>query len=134
MIILTNTELMEHWIETSDEDYEAMMTLYKDKKYTWCLFIGHLVIEKLLKGLYAKLNVNQPHAPKIHNLVQIADKCELKLDEKQRDLLGIITKFNMDARYEDYKKEFHEKCTQEFTDQQINNIKEMRAWLKTKLI
>ena len=30
--------------------------MYKNKKNTWTLFLGHLVIEKLLKGLYAKKN------------------------------------------------------------------------------
>jgi len=40
----------------------------------------------------------------------------------------------MDARYEDYKKEFHEKCTQEFTDENINNIQELRTWLKAQLV
>ncbi len=33
-----------------------MKVMYENKKNTWSLFIGHLVIEKLLKGLYAKNN------------------------------------------------------------------------------
>ena len=47
---------MKYWVNSSDEDYDAMQVMYKNKKNTWTLFLGHLVIEKLLKGLYAKKN------------------------------------------------------------------------------
>ena len=68
MIALTNVELMEHWLESANSDYETMRSLYDTKHFHWPLFMGHLVIEKLLKGLYAKLNAEKPHAPKTHNL------------------------------------------------------------------
>lgn len=65
---MNNTELVRYWFESSDNDYETMQVLYKNKKNTWCLFIGHLVIEKLLKCIYARNNTENPIAPKIHNL------------------------------------------------------------------
>ena len=43
---------IKYWMESSENDYDAMKNLYKSKNYNWCLFIGHLVIEKLLKALY----------------------------------------------------------------------------------
>lgn len=42
--------------------------------------------------------------------------------------------FNISARYEDYKNEFYERCTKEYTSEQINNIEEVRSWLKEMLI
>ena len=125
---------MKHWIESSDDDYDVMITLYKGEKYAWCLFVGHLVIEKLVKAIYSKRNSENPHAPKIHNIITIADKCNLELDDKKRDILGIINTFNIGARYDDYRKEFNNKCTKEYTDEQIKNIKELRKWLKTQLM
>ena len=44
------------------------------------------------------------------------------------------TIFNMNARYDDYKKEFCAKCTDEYTAKQIENIEEVRTWLKNLLI
>ena len=64
--------------------------------------MGHLVIEKLLKALYAKNNKNAPYAPKSHDLLHLAEKTELKLTDRQEDLLDTITRFNMNARYDDY--------------------------------
>ena len=111
-----------------------MTALYKAEKYSWCLFVGHLVIEKLIKGIYAKNNQDNPKAPKSHDLLFLAKKCELELNDDKRAKLDLITSFNMSARYEDHKRAFYNKCTKEYTEGQIKNIEEMRAWLKGQLI
>jgi HEPN domain-containing protein len=110
-----------------------MLTLYNGSKYSWSLFLGHLVIEKLIKGIYAKINTQQPHAPKTHNLLELANKCNLTLTQEQQDLMSLFTRFHLEARYEDYKKEFYDLCTKEYTDERIKNIEEMRTWLKEQL-
>ena len=130
---MNNIDLMNYWIESSDEDYDTMMYMKAGKKNTWSLFMGHLVIEKLLKALYAKNNKNAPYAPKSHDLLHLAEKTELELTDRQEDLLDTITRFNMNARYDDYKKEFYLKCTDEYTEQQLKNIEEVRLWLKNLL-
>ena len=130
---MNNIDLMNYWIESSDEDYNVMNVLYRNKKNSYCLFFGHLVIEKLLKALYANRNKNAPHAPKSHDLLYLAEKTKLELTERQEDLLDTITRFNMNARYDNYKKEFYLKCTDEYTKQQVNNIEEVRIWLKSLL-
>ena len=104
---MNNIDLMNYWIESSDEDYNVMNVLYRNKKNSYCLFFGHLVIEKLLKALYANRNKNAPHAPKSHDLLYLAEKTKLELTERQEDLLDTITRFNMNARYDNYKKEFY---------------------------
>lgn len=53
-----------------------MIKNYEVNQYTWALFIGHLVLEKLLKGIYAKVNKDNPYPPKIHNLNIIAENAD----------------------------------------------------------
>ena len=131
---MNNTDLMNYWIESSDRDYESMKKNFETKQYTWALFIGHLTIEKLLKALYAKLNKNDPYPPKIHNLVILAKRCNIELDDKKTTILMTCNSFNISARYEDYKNEFYKRCTEEYTSDQIKNIEEVRVWLKGMLI
>ena len=131
---MNNIDLMNYWIESSDRDYESMKKNYETKQYTWALFIGHLTIEKLLKALYAKVNKNNPYPPKIHNLVILAKKCNIQLDDKKTTILMTCNSFNISARYEDYKNEFYKKCTEDYTYEQIRNIEEIRTWLKEMLI
>lgn len=68
-----------------------MKGMYENKKNTWSLFIGHLVIVKLLKGLYAKNNEESHYAIKSHNLLQLAEKWNLELTDEQMKKLQIIT-------------------------------------------
>ena len=125
-------ELIKYWIDSSDHDFLAMGHLFEKGDYTWSLFIGHLVIEKLLKAWYVQNLSNTP--PFIHDLVRLAEKGGLSLDEDQMDLLDTISTFNLQARYDDYKMEFQCKCTQEFTEKWLDIIKELREWTKSKLM
>ena len=130
---LDNISLMKYWLNSSENDYDAMQVMFQNKKNTWCLFLGHLVIEKLLKGLYAKNNGDNPYVIKTHNLLALAEKCNLDLTEEQIEKLQIITQFNISARYDDYKDSFYQKCTDEYTAKQVENIEEVRVWLKNLL-
>ena len=127
---MDNINLMKYWINSSDEDYDAMQVMYKNKKNTWTLFLGHLVIEKLLKGLYAKNNPENPIAPKIHNLILLSQKANLEVPTEIREKIQTINTFNISARYDDYKKSFDSKCTDDYTSEQVKNIEEVQKWLK----
>ena len=127
---MNNIDLMNYWFESSDNDYETMKVLFKNQKNTWCLFLGHLIIEKLLKGLYARNNPENPIAPKIHNLILLSQKANLKVPNEIRKKIQVINTFNISARYDDYKKTFTEKCTNDYTAEQVKNIEEVRKWLK----
>lgn len=127
---MNNIDIMNYWINSANNDYETMEILYKNHKNTWCLFVGHLVIEKLLKGLYAKNNSENPVAPKIHNLILLSQKANLDVPEDIKKKIQIINTFNIGARYDDYKKTFAEKCTNAYTTEQVKNIEEVQKWLK----
>ena len=120
-----------HWIETSERDFELMLKLYDDNNYNWSLFIGHIVIERLLKALYVKQHLK--HAPFTHNLLRLAELCELELTEEYAEWLDTTTSFNINTRYDDYKSAFYKSCTLEYTTLWINRIKNLRSWIKEKL-
>ena len=112
-----------HWIESSDKDFKTMMDLHRTQNNNWALFMGHLVIEKLLKSLYVKTMDEYP--PLIHDLRRISEKANVKLDINQQILLDSITRFNINARYDDYKQSFYQLCTDSFTAEWIEKIKVM---------
>ena len=130
---MNNIDLMNYWIKSSDEDYNVMKILYNNKKNSYCLFFGQMVIEKLLKAIYAKNNKRNPYAPKTHDLLFLAEKLNLKLTEEQEVTLNEITTFNLSTRYDDYKRAFYNKCTDEYTKEQITKIKEVKLWLEKML-
>ena len=123
--------MLNYWLNSSDKDYKTMLHLFNSKDYQWALFIGHLVIEKLLKGYYIKhVDNNVPYS---HDLLRIAEKSNLNLTNEYKDMIDLITTFNIKARYDDYKLEFYKKCNKKFTNDSIKKIKEIRKWIKEEL-
>jgi HEPN domain-containing protein len=118
------------WIDSSDKDFKTMNHLFTTKDYAWSLFVGHLVIEKLLKGyLILKTGKNPPF---IHNLVKISEKAGMEMEESQKISLAVITTFNLNARYDNEKKEFYRRCTRTYTIEKLKEIKRLRKWIKEK--
>ena len=62
---MNNIDLMNYWIESANEDYDTMMYMKAGKRNTWSLFMGQMVIEKLLKALYAKIIFHNHMLPKV---------------------------------------------------------------------
>lgn len=121
-------ELINYWATSSESDFNTMKNLYNSKDYHWSLFMGHLVIEKLLKAIYIS-NSGNDNPPRSHNLLLLADKSNVDTNDQQKDTLDLITTFNISARYPDYKKSFYQKCTESYTGEMISKIKELRLWL-----
>lgn len=120
-------KIIEHFKDSSEDDFKAMMNLFKSKSFNWSLFIGHITIEKLLKALYVK--INKEHAPYTHNLLRLAELSNLELSEEYSDWLDKISSFNINARYDDYKKIFYKQCTPAFTKEWIEKIEKLKIWL-----
>lgn len=115
---------------SSERDYKAMIHLFEQGDFTWSLFIGHLVVEKLLKACFVRKI--SPIPPYIHDLVRLAEKSDLSLSEEQKDILDTLSTFNIQARYDDYKMDFFKRCTRDYARQWIINIEEFTKWLKSK--
>jgi HEPN domain-containing protein len=128
---MKNDEIISYWTESSEQDFEAMKHLFQKGDYHWSLFVGHLILEKLLKAHYVKQMGDNP--PFIHDLLRLSEKGGMTINEEQKDMLDTISGFNIITRYNDYKQSFYRKCTKEFTTKWIKNIKELRAWIKEQL-
>jgi HEPN domain-containing protein len=124
---LNKDQLIKYWVEGSEDDFKTMNAMFNSNKYSWSLFIGHLMIAKLLKAYFVKVKSDYP--PFIHNLLRLAEKADLELTDDKREQLVTITAFNINARYDDYKMSFKKQCTLEFTSKWIAKIKELRLWI-----
>ena len=125
-------KLIKYWIDQAMDDNDTMIAMYDSKRYNWALFLGHLMIEKLLKAYYVKINSEYP--PLIHNLLRLAEKSNLDINEEKKKELVTITAFNINARYDDYSSSFKQLCTLEFTDEWISKIDNLKIWIKGLII
>ena len=89
---MTKEEHIKYWLESAD--LESAESILDSGRYDWCLFIGHLALEKILKAIFVDRNDNNM-PPKIHNLVRLAELSKIVMDEDQKFHLDKITDFNI---------------------------------------
>jgi hypothetical protein len=59
----------------------------------------------------------------------LEERVGLDTTDEQKDALDLITTFNINVRYPDYKQTFYNKCDYDFAIKNLEEIKELRAWL-----
>ena len=124
---MTQTEAANHWIASAESNIPVAKDMFRMKHYDWSLFLWHLVIEKTLKGIIAKHGeVPLP----IHDLRHLAAKTGLVFTEDQKASLKEITTFNIEARYEDYKRSFYKKATRVYAQKWEKICEDFFIWFK----
>jgi AbiV family abortive infection protein len=123
----TEREVIKYWLTGSKEDFDSAEILYKNKKYHHALFFCHLSIEKMLKAIIVKSTKTAP--PLTHDLVRLAERAGVPLNELKKNELVEITTFNIEARYDDYKLSFRKKAKKQFSLKYLDKTKEMLQWL-----
>jgi HEPN domain-containing protein len=129
---MTIEEHINYWIESAEHDLSTVDALFEAGKYDWALFIGHLVLEKVLKALFVKQNKNKI-PPKVHNLVRLSELSMLELDNEKKIFFDRVNDFNLEVRYPEYKKEFYKFCTKEAAEENLKKIKESFQWIQSLL-
>ncbi|MFH1563288.1 MAG: HEPN domain-containing protein [Nitrospirota bacterium] len=84
-----------YWRESAEYDLETANALFEKKRFPYALFMGHLALEKLLKGLFVK--DNQSHVPWIHSLPILASKLKIKISDEILGKLGEFMEFHFEG-------------------------------------
>ncbi len=87
------------WRDSAREDWEVAGDLIRAGRTRHGLFFAHLSLEKALKALVTKKTSSV--APRLHNLVRLAELAYLELSEARRDVLAEMNAFNLEGRYPD---------------------------------
>lgn len=125
---MSKKELISRWRKSANKNFKTAQDLIKLKHYDWALFIGQLSLEKFLKGLVVKNSNKLP--PLIHNLNKLAELAEIKLTKEQENDFVEISKFHIQARYDDIKYELYKTATEKYTKKWFNKIQKYYQWLK----
>ena len=110
---MSQSEVITRWLDGAKRNLETARDLVKTGHYDWALFVGQLAIEKLLKSLVIAKTNESP--PLVHDLVKLADIADIELSDQQRNDLVTITRFHIQARYDDVKYELYKTATKEYT-------------------
>jgi HEPN domain-containing protein len=129
---LDKEKQIQYWITASELDWKTAGDIFaSNKNLHFCLFICHLVIEKLLKALVVK-ETNE-HPVKTHNLLRLAEIAKLDLKDEDIKFFGELNQFQMDTRYPDEKFALYKLATKDFTEERFNKTEKLRLWLTSKI-
>ncbi len=120
-------EHIAYWKTGAVEDLDVAQQLVHSDKTRHGLFFAHLAIEKILKAHICK--TTRQIAPKIHNLVRLAEYADLKLENDRRDLLAEMNEFNLEGRYPTSSPPISPSNAKEY----MERIKEVYQWLTQQL-
>jgi HEPN domain-containing protein len=131
-LVKTKEDYIEFWIEQSQDDWNAVYTLFKGRNYLQSLFFAHLVIEKLCKALWIKFN-GENIPPKTHNLIHLLSATPIELTVEISEFLLNLNRFQLEGRYPDYLKKMHQICNEQFTRSMLESTNKLKLWLLEKL-
>mgnify|MGYP003351225168 CR=1 FL=1 len=92
-------EQVDFWRRGALDDLDAARVLLEKRKFGHSLFCMHLAVEKALKARV--MEATQTLAPKIHNLVRLAELSGLETSPERRRILLEFNEYCMAGRYPD---------------------------------
>ena len=90
---------VEFWKNSASEDMAVSRELISNTRYRHGLFFLHLALEKMLKA-HVCIIINDI-APRIHNLVRLAEITALPFEQRFVNILAELNSFNIEGRYPD---------------------------------
>ncbi|MCL2054389.1 MAG: HEPN domain-containing protein [Oscillospiraceae bacterium] len=124
---------VEYWLDLADDDVNVSKSLFEKKHYLQMGFFCHLIVEKALKAIVAKVTHEVP--PKTHHLKKLAVKAEIhdKLSDKQLTLLEDLSPLQIEARYPEYKESLAKTLTADYCKQLLKETEEFLCFVKKEL-
>lgn len=117
-----------YWRDGSNEDIEVAKELVGLGRTRHGLFFAHLSLEKMLKAHVCRATGDL--APKIHNLVRLAELANLTFSKNRQRFLAGFDMYQLEGRYPD---RLPAPPAQDEALQAVQQVEEILQWLKKKL-
>ena len=138
MIILVDEEITvsdmkqllnyDEWFFQSDYDLETAYQMLQSGRNIYCIFMCHLSLEKVLKGLFIKRLNDFP--PKLHDLIFFVDKISLSLENSHLNFLMGLNRMGIITRYPEDLRSMIKLFSHEQTTEIYEQTKSIQLWIK----
>jgi HEPN domain-containing protein len=117
-----------YWRKGAEEDWEVGLELLQSGKIRHGLFFVNLAVEKILKAHFCRNR--RDVAPKVHNLVRLAEIGGVVVSDDRKDVLADINAFSLEGRYPD---SYAVLPSRDEADSIMRRAGEVFLWLKSQL-
>ena len=124
-------ESTENWLKIAAKDLKIAEASLDANEPIGVIFHLHASVEKTLKAIYEEEKGDPPH---IHRLKKLAiDCCDIKLKEREKELLGILDTAFINSRYPKSIEMFEAEYNINSCKNLIEETKGLIKWLKSLL-
>lgn len=102
--------------------------MFNGGRFFYAVFMCHLSIEKVLKGLYQEKVKDIP--PKVHNLVYLLNRIGIKPSEEMGKFMVKLNEANVVTRYPDNIDKLQKDYTEGTVKEILRKSKESLKWIK----
>lgn len=122
-----------YWLDLSDYDIKTAEAMLETKRYLYVGFMCHQCIEKLFKALISEKELDV--APKIHNLIRLAELCQVfeNMPERHKETIFLLNPLNIESRYPTYKEDMLKQLDDEKCKSILDSTKELIEWIRQQL-
>ena len=123
--MLTETK---NWIDSSDYDFTTANHMLQTGRYIYVVFMCHLAIEKLLKGILHEVTGSLPS--KTHDLISLLKLADLQLPDHLSEFIGKINNASVVTRYPEDLSKILSAYPASVARDYFNKAREVLEWLK----
>lgn len=120
-----------NWLKSADYDLKTAVSLLKNRRYLYVVFMCHLSLEKMFKAVLSEALSELP--PYTHNLNRLLELGGIALPEELQSFVNTINLQSVPTRYpEDFtrlSKELNAKTAAEY----MRQTKRIVQWLKKNI-
>jgi HEPN domain-containing protein len=93
------------WVDQAEDDYKTARAMLRTHRWGYTCFCSQQALEKIFKAAIIEFVNKRP--PKIHNLVDLAEKATLKFDKSDLNKFAEMTQHYYRIRYPDLNKKIY---------------------------
>lgn len=122
--------VVKQWLDQSNYDLNTAKAMYKTARYLYVAFMCQQAVEKQLKALICNKTDKMP--PYVHNLTTLSEQLKLKLSDEQLDLLDLLTRYYLNARYPVVKQALAKSLNKKDCFDLLRKTEALIKWLRKK--
>lgn len=129
---MTKQDHVNYWVKSAEMSHQTAIELPEIKRYLETLFYIHLTIEKYLKAVWVKQNLeNNP--PYTHDFSTLTNQIDIECLTEHYSFLLIAKGWNIETRYPDYKFMLYKIATKEYIEEQLEKMGKLIQCIQTEL-
>lgn len=121
----------ENWNEQARYDLDTAKAMLDSGRYLYVLFCCQQAVEKAIKSVIALRTKKMP--PRIHNLIRLAEKAGLEVEESRAEQFRLLTNYYIQSRYPGEIENLSSAADRTLAEEVVHYTEDILLWLSILL-